>query len=822
MRTDGTQARVFAASLLLCPVMAWSATGVRLEPPRIALASSTASQHYVVSALDSTGIERDVGSSCKISSSDPNVVQIDEKHHLMIGKSPGHAQVRAEFSGAVSVAEVTVGDKASDMNVRFSPDIISILTTKGCNGSGCHGSPAGQNGFKLSLFGYNLEADYDMIVKAANGRRVDLLKPDNSLILRKPSFKTPHGGGKVLPEDSQEYKTILAWLQQGAKVETGGARLTKLEVYPKERILTGPGATQSLVLLGELSDGSTRDMTREVRYTTGDESVATVSPEGVVTSGGRGLTSVLARAMGQVAAAQIGVITEQASTDFTLPKANNFIDDLAFAKLREMNVSPFPISSDEEFVRRVYLDTIGRLPRYEETVTFVQEKRSDKRVRLIDDLLDRPEYASFWTVKFEDWFRNCQLNSQGRSMGIFKEWIHDWIAEDRPYDRVVREILTSEGDTFLSPATNFWHPATDFMLKKFDVKKITPTVTRLFMGVRLECAECHSHPLENLTQDDFYGIAAFFGRMQVKHGYGEYRRTWYLDDDGEVLHPVTNKPVKPRFLAAGEAAIAPAEDRRTVLAEWIASPKNRYFARATVNRIWHEYFDVGIVEPFDDFRSTNPPSNRELLDRLARYFADSGFRLKALHRIILNSRTYQLSSQDPSRRDGSGQLERLLFARYQPRKLTAEVLLDSIVDVTEVPHPFKGYPKGTRALDLYVPDLPDYFLVTFGLPRRDVLSDRIKTPTLSQALHLMNGETVQPKIVDQNNILGRMLAGNKSDIEIVDALYMRAYSRQPSDRELEEVNSYLAGEKAAGQSRRAALEGVLWSVLNSKEFQLNH
>jgi hypothetical protein len=228
------------------------------------------------------------------------------------------------------------------------------------------------------------------------------------------------------------------------------------------------------------------------------------------------------------------------------------------------------------------------------------------------------------------------------------------------------------------------------------------------------------------------------------------------------------------------------------------------------------------VEPFDDFRSTNPPSDRELLDRLASYFADSGFRLKALHRIILNSRTYQLSSQDPSRKDSPGQLEKLLFARYQPRKLTAEVLLDSIVDVTEVPHPFKGYPKGTRALDLYVPDLPDYFLVTFGLPRRDVLSDRIKTPTLSQALHLMNGETVQPKIVDQHNVLGRMLGGDKSDTEIVDALYMRAYSRRPSARELEDINSYLAGEKAAGHSRRAALEGVLWSVLNSKEFQLNH
>jgi hypothetical protein len=814
--------RRISAVFLLCPAIGGTAVALRLEPPRIALANPTASQHYVVSALESQSPERDVSDSSKLSSSNPNVVQIDEKQHLIIGKAPGHAQVRAEWKGAASIAEVTVGNKTSDMYVRFSPDIISILTTKGCNGSGCHGSPAGQNGFKLSLFGYNLAADYDMIVKAGGGRRINLAKPDESLILRKPSFNIPHGGGRVLPGDSQEYKTILAWLQQGAKFETGGARLTKLEIYPKERILTGPHATQPLVVLGELSDGSTRDMTREVRYTTGNDTVATVGPDGVVTSGGQGLTSVLARAMGQVAAAQVGVIDAQAGTQSALPKGNNFIDDLVFAKLREMNVSPSPLSSDQEFVRRVYLDAIGRLPKPQETLALIQDSRPDKRARLIDELMDRPEYASFWTVKFEDWFRNCQLNSQGRSMGIFKEWIHGWIAEDRPYDQVVREILTSEGDTFLSPATNFWNPAADFMLKKFDVKKITPTVTRLFMGVRLECAECHSHPLENLTQDDFYGIAAFFARMQVKHGYGEYRRTWYLNNDGEVLHPVTNKAVNPRFLAAGEAPVTPSEDRRTALAQWITSPTNPYFARATVNRIWHEYFDVGIVEPFDDFRSTNPPSNRELLDRLAQYFADSGYRLKALHRIILNSRTYQLSSQDPGRKDSSGQLEKILFARYQPRKLTAEVLLDSIVDVTGVAHPFKGYPKGTRALDLYVPDLPDYFLVTFGLPRRDVLSDRIKTPTLSQALHLMNGETVQPKIVDPANVLGRMLAMNKSDIEIVKAVYMYAYSRQPSAGEMENINAYLKGEKAADHSRRTALEGVLWSVLNSKEFQLNH
>jgi hypothetical protein len=795
---------------------------LRLDPPHISLASPWASQRYLVSAIDSAGVERDVTNLCRLRSSDPNVVQTDEKSHVIVGKAPGRTQVKAEMEGAFSVAEVTVDNKPSAVSVRFSPDIISMLTTKGCNGSGCHGSPAGQNGFKLSLFGYNLEADYEMIVKTHNGRRVNLAIPENSLLLKKPSFAIPHGGGRVLQVDSPEYNTLLTWLRQGAKFETAGPRLTKLEMYPKERILGGARSTQQLVVMGTLSDGSTRDMTREVRFSTGDDSIAAVSTDGNLTSGNPGLTSVLARAMGQVAATQIGVITKTLAPQPVQQKPNNFIDELVFAKLGKMNLTAFPLSADREFVRRVFLDTLGRLPHIEETDAFVKDTGTDKRSRLIDDLLQRPEYASFWTVKFEDWFRNCQLNSQGRSMGIFKEWIHDWIARDQPYDAVVREILTSEGDTFLSPATNFWHPATDFMLKKFDVKKITPTVTRLFLGMRLECAECHSHPLENLTQDDFYGVAAFFARMNVKHGYGEYRRTWYLDDEGEVEHPVTKKPVAPKFLAASVPTIPPAEDRRTVLAKWITSPENPFFARATVNRVWHEYFNTGIVEPFDDFRSTNPPTNRELLDRLAAYFADSGFQFKALHRIILNSRAYQLSSEDPARKDAPGQLERLLFARYEPRKLTAEVLLDAIGDVTEVPHVFKGYPKGTRAVDLYVPDIPDYFLVTFGIPRRDVLSDRVKTPTLSQALHLMNGDTVQSKIADPNNILGRLLANGESEHRIVEELFLRAYSRPPTRTEIDEIGAFLNEEHNAGHSHRVALEGVLWSVLNSKEFQLNH
>jgi hypothetical protein len=806
------------AALVALPLAAGSAwKSVRLEPGSIVLAHPGASQHFLVSGIDDEG-ETDVTAICRVLSSNPEVVDVDSKRGILTGKKPGEATVRVTLGSVSSAIKVTVGNRSGgEMSHPFSPDVISILTTKGCNGSGCHGSPAGQNGFKLSLFGYDTDADYRMIVAEHEGRRVDLSSPEKSLFLLKPTFAVPHGGGRLLQPDSEEYRTLLSWLKQGARLDSDGPRLTKLEMYPGERLLAGVGTSQRLAVIGRLSDGTTRDMTREVRYIPSDETVAAVNAEGVVTAAGRGLTTVMARAMGHVATAQFGVIVEKPGPDYPLSEANNFIDTHVFAKLHQLNVLPAPLSSDREFVRRVFLDVIGTLPAPEEVDAFLRDTGSDKRSRIIDGLLDRPEYASHWTVKFEDWFRNSQLHSQGRTMGAFKDWIRDWIAKDRPYDEVVRELLTSKGDTTINPAANFWHPATDFMLLKFDVNKVTPTVSRLFLGVRLECAECHNHPLENYTQDDFYGLAAFFARIHMKRGYVQYRRTWHVDDTSELLHPATKQPVKPKFLGGETPEIPPGTDRRAVLADWLVHDPN--FARATVNRIWHEYFQTGIVEPFDDFRSTNAPTSRRLLNELAEHFANGGFRFKALHRLILNSRTYQLSSRGEGGNQHDG-LERLLFARYLPRKLPAEVLLDAIARVTGISPSFRNYPAGTSAKDLY--ESPDYFLVTFGFPRRDILTERLKAPTLSQALHLMNGDAVRRMIEAPDNVMGEMLQRGKSDDAIVSAIYHRAYSRPPSDKQTAVALNYLASEQRSGRSRQRALENFLWGVLNSKEFQLNH
>ena len=769
-------------------------------------------------AVDASGRETDVSRDCTAISSAQEVVRVDIALGRLDAVAQGRAEVRAECGSLAVKTDVRVVAGSREMAVSFAPDIVSILTLKGCNGSSCHGSPAGQGGFKLSLFGYDIAADHDAIVTGHKGRRVNLDDTEQSLLLRKPTFQEAHGGGRLMGTDSEEYETILSWLRQGAPFGTSGARLERLELYPSERVLVGLGAEQRMVAIGRLSDGSTRDMTREVRYFASDDGIAGVTPEGTLVAASPGLATVTARAMGRVATSQIGVLDSVAGPDYPAYEAGNFIDEAVFAKLRQMNVRPAAPASDREFVRRVYLDAIGLLPTPQQVRSFLQDSGSDKRSRLIDSLLERPEHASHWTVRFEDWFRNCQLHSQGRSMGVFKDWVRDWLAADRPYDEFVRQLLTSTGDTMLNPGANFWHPATDFMLKEFSVAKATPTVSRLFLGVRMECAECHNHPLENYTQDDFYGLAAFFARLRVKHGYGEYRRTWYLDEEGEVEHPATKRPVPPKFLGGEVPDIPRGADRRGVLADWIVSPENPYFARATVNRVWHQYFGTGIVEPYDDFRSTNRPSNPELLDRLAEFFVRNDYRLKPLHRVILKSRTYQLSSQagDPSPLRGT------LFAGYQPRRLSAEVLLDVLGQVTGIPHPFDGYPAGTSAKDIYVPDGPDYFLVTFGLPRRDILKDRAQEPTLSQALHLMNGASVRDKVEARGNILGELLGRHSADEEVVDALYERAYARLPNPAERDRIAQFMDREEAAGRSRRRAFENVLWAVLNSEEFQLNH
>ena len=810
---------LLAIAMLAGAVSAADWRELRIEPNQVALSGPGASQRLIVTGANANGTESDATPDCQWSATPAGAASIDAG--LVKALRPGRVKITARCGSASTDTTISIGTSPDTLEVSFGRDIQSILTTKGCNSSSCHGSPAGQNGFKLSLYGSDLAADHKMIVETHGGRRVNAADPEASLLLKKPAFTVPHGGGHLLTKQSDEYRTLLTWLQQGAKFTAGGPRITRIELYPRERILVGAGARQPLTVTGRLSDGTTRDMSAEVRYAVADEGIIGPVTQGAITAKSRGLTVIAARAMGLTATAQAIVIDKAPDASYPRVQPANLIDEAIFAKLRQVNIAPFPASSDREFVRRVYLDAVGLLPTPEETEAFAAGASADKRSKLIGRLLDSDAYASHWLVKFEDWFRNSQYYSQGRTNASYKCWLRELIAEDRPYDEAVREMLTATGDTTVRPAGNFWHPAIDFMLKTFDVAKATPTVTRLFLGVRIECAECHNHPLENLTQDDYYGMAAFLGRVKVKHGYGQYRRIWYDAREGEVTHPVTKQPAKPRFLDGVTPEIPEGATRRQALAHWITKAQKMQFARATVNKIWAEYFTTGIVEPADDFRSTNMPSHPELLDKLAARFIEEGFRFKPLHRLILESRAYQSASWAPGRPGGTDALERILFARYEPRKLPAEVLFDSIAQVTAAPHKFGNYPPGTLSKDLVATNGPPYFLTVYGLGRRDVLEPRQQTPSLSQALHMMNSDGVRERIERPANILGSLLESTVDDGRVIDSLYVRAYGRAPTAAQRARVEAYLAAEREAGRSRRRGFENLLWVILNSKEFQLN-
>lgn len=758
------------------------------------------------------------GTDCKVFSTDPAVVAVEAG--LLVALSAGHVRIEAHCADGAATAQVEVGLAAAGLGVGFESDLLSIFTTKGCNSSACHGSLAGQNGFKLSLYGDAPRQDYEMIVAGHGGRRLDRTSPAESLLLAKPAFRVAHGGGQLLTAESDEYRTILEWIRQGAPYGAIGPRLERLELIPGERVLAEAAPPQPLVVMGRLSDGTTRDMTDEVRFAVDDEAVVSLD-EGAAAPRGRGLTKITARAMGKTATAQLIVIDRPADAAYPEVAPANFIDEHVFRKLRAVNVAPFPASGDRTFLRRVYLDAVGVLPAPDQVRRFLESADSGKRARLIDELLASEQHATHWLVKFEDWFRNSQYYSQGRTNGAFKRWLHQSIREDWPYDETVRQMLTAVGDTTVRPAGNFWHPAIDFMLKTFEVEKAVPTITRLFLGRRLECAQCHNHPLENLTQDDFYGLAAFLARTRVKHGYGQYRRIWYNDRVGEIEHPITKQVVPPQFLGGDRPDIPVGADRREVLADWITRAQQLQFARATVNRVWYEYFGRGIVEPFDDFRSTNRPTHPELLDALARFFVDSGFRFQALHRLILNSQTYQRAAHAPERPGGEHPLEDTLFARYVPRKLPAEVLLDAIAQVTGVPEEFKNYPPGTSPKELVASIGATHFLTTFGQPRRDIMAARSNAPSLAQALLMMNGDVLAGRASAEDFVVDQLLAEGLGDRDIVRRLYIRALARSPEPGEQQALEAYLAAEASAGRSRRAGLANLLWALLNTKEFQMN-
>ena len=714
---------------------------------------------------------------------------------------------------AVSLLVPVVSSLAASEKLSFTNDIVPIFTKSGCANSNCHGSIRGQAGFKLSLFGYEPQLDYQAIVKDQDGRRIDRNNPQQSLILRKPTFAIPHGGGERFKVGSLEYNGIVEWIQQGAEYDNPGApRLQHLRVSPEELLLTGLDSRGQITVTGEYSDGAKVDLTHKVQYTPNDESVAEVSPTGEIKPMRAGETAIMVRTLGKALAVRLAVVKDKPMANYPAVARNNFIDERVFTKLKRLNIVPSPLSGDYEFLRRVYLDTLGILPTLDETQHFIDSKNPQKRATLIDQLLERPEYAEVWATKFADLYRVGLLDQGMKGGKLIYNYLRTSVREDKPYNEFATELLTASGNLNFNPLANFYY-VTEFA----EPENYATNMSQVFLGVKLECARCHNHPWEKWTQDDFWGFAAFFARVGVKDTYQNDESQIHLKLKGEVINPKTKQPVLAKYLDGPSQVEGPDEDVREKLAAWMTSPENPWFARAIVNRIVKHYLGRGLVEAVDDFRVTNPPSNQALLDDLANDFVKNGYSLRHTIRLILNSRVYQLSSE-PNETNRDDQIN---YSRYYVRRLMAEQLIDSITDATGVPEKYQGFPVGTRAMAI-PRGSPSYFLTTFGRARtREVICERDTMPAITQTMHLISGDTLQRQITANNGNLAKWLKDPAlSNEEVVKRLFLSTLVRPPDEREISLVAASIGTR--GPDVRKQVFEDALWALFNAKEFIYNH
>ena len=776
--------------------------------PDVAFIRGVGNSHTLLfTAITSDGARRDVSAEVSVTVDNPAVLR-EIAPGVFEADRLGIAKLQAHFRNREADAVVIVQPRRSS-RIDFATEIAPIFSQRGCNSTNCHGALNGQNGFKLSLFGYDPDADYDAVVNRSDGRRVDRERPEQSLLVRKPTFQIPHGGGHLIEHGSFDYETLVDWIRSGVPKDGGTVgRLQRIEVFPEElTVLEGPGSTQQLVVVGHYGDGSQQDLTQRVHYSTEDDHVVEVSAAGRVTAKSAGEGTVLVRTLGHVQALRVGVAAP-GPVRATPVEPANFIDELVFDKLARLNLPISKPASDTEFIRRVYLDTIGIVPTVDETLQFLQDSSERRRERVIDSLLKRPEYAEFWAMKWGDLFANSVLTSSDGT-AYLQDWLRRAFQDNKPYDRFVTEILTSTGSTWEVGAVNFFSRPVE------DVATLT---AQAFLGLGIECARCHDHPSTNWKREDFLSLTAFFSQLTNKWlRPPPVESIWHLELDKEFRHPESKQIVAPRFLDGTEPLVQPLEDRRAVLARWMTSKDNPWFARATVNRFWNQFMGRPLVDPVDDFRASNPASNEALLDRLADDFVDHGYNLHHLIRTITGSNTYQLSSIPET----GNRIDDRNFSRYYLKRLTAEQLIDSIVQVTGVPQDYLGYYPGVRAVDLADPGVPSPFLDMFDRPKRDAAKcERNEDVSLRQAMHLLVGDTLNEKIRSsgEHGKLARLVRDGKSDAEIVEHFYLAALSRPPGRAELDDCQTVIARAK----DRMTGLQNVLWALVSANEFLYNH
>ncbi len=784
---------------------------IEVFPQQVTLESAADFHRVVVIARFKDASTHDITAQSKLTLADAALARL-------IGTSltplkDGQTNLRVDYRGLSAEVPVVVKDAEKPRPISFQLDVMPVLTAAGCNTGSCHGSARGQDGFHLSLYGFDPKGDHFRLTTEMAGRRVNLALPEESLLLTKSIGSVPHTGGKLMKPGDPFYQTLVGWIRDGAKFDEGEIpQPTGIEVRPKQVVMTGADVRIPFPVRASYSDGTDRDVTTLTTFSSSnDNSVPVLAHEGLASSLNRGEAFILARFHTFTEGSQAIVVPADLSAQILAFPANNYIDERVAAKLAKLRIEASEICDDEAFLRRVYLDIVGVPPTVEERARFLANQQGQKREALVDELLGRKEFTEMWVMKWAELLQIRTINAGSQQISYkaalnYYQWLRERIAGNMPFNQLVKELLSAKGGTFSSAATNFYQ-------SEEDVLKLTENVAQVFMGTRIQCAQCHNHPFDRWTMDDYYSFAAFFAQVKRKPAEDPRERVVF-DGGGEIQNPVTKQNMVPKFLGGPKPEIKD-QSRREAVAGWLASPENPWFARNVANIVWAHFTGTGIVEPVDDVRVSNPPSNPELLDALAEKFVSYNYDFRKLVRDICTSRTYQLST----RTNESNVTDTRNFSHAKVRRVRAEVLLDSIAQVTGTPSKFKGLPLGARAVQIADGNTSNYFLTTFGrASRATVCSCEVKMePNLSQALHLLNGETTQQRI-RQGKVVEEMLVQKKSPQEVISQLYLTVLSREPTDMELEK----LLGAVGKSGDVREVLEDIFWALLNSKEFIFNH
>lgn len=776
-----------------------------INPTAIVLEGPESTQQLLIQWRNPQGGMLDLTRRAHYAVQNPQVARVDELG-MLEPRGEGQTEIVVQHAGEIARATIEVRRWRNPHPVSFDQQIIPLLTKAGCNSGGCHGKAEGQNGFKLSIFGFDTEADYQSLVMESRGRRVSQTAPSQSLLFTKATAHVPHGGGKRILEDSLPARRLLRWIAEGTQHQSEQVPgVTSIVVEPPLQTLP-PGAFQQLQVTAVDAAGGRHCVTAEAEFESNAPTIAIVDRQGGVQAGENpGEAAMLVRYLGQVAVCRITI--PKAGPPFTRPPESNFIDRHVWNKLQHLRIPPSELADDPTFLRRVFLDTIGTLPTAAEARSFATSTDPQKRSRLIDELLDRPEYADFWALRWSDLLRvdRDALTAQGAI--AMTNWLRRQVAENRPYDQFVREIITAQGNTASDRPAAFYKALTTPEI-------MSRSISQVFLGVRIECAQCHHHPSEKWGQEDYFALAGFFtgvNRKTLPSGV----EAIVVRGGSDLNHPRTSQPVATRPLGAATPELKGVVDRRTVLADWMVHPDNPYLAKTLTNRLWSHYFGRGLVEPIDDLRATNPASNEPLLDDLARHFVELKFDIKGLTRTLLNSRTYQLGFANPDNlRDEQN------FSHAIAKAIPAEVLLDAISQTTGVPEKFNGWPEGARAIQVWDNRMPSYFLKLFGRPVRASVCEceRSNEPSIAQALHLMNSPEILAKVRSRRGTVHQLVTSSRSPQQLIEELYLGTLARIPTEQEQTVMGSLFDD---SGNDRRAAAEDVLWALLNTKEFVFN-